>query len=105
MERGCVATFSAASGAPSLDIPDAPESGLCVNRCHLSGFEPRFIVASRFASPVDPRQINNDEAQAVELESVSLREALDILMQTNGLFYKSVGSSSVMVTPRKNQRN
>ena len=30
MARGCVATFSAASGAPSLDIPGAPESALRV---------------------------------------------------------------------------
>ena len=42
-----------------------------------------------------------DKEVAVELDGVSFREALDILMQTNGLFYKAVGSSSVMVTPRK----
>ena len=41
-----------------------------------------------------------DKEVAVELDGVSFREALDILMQTNGLFYKAVGSSSVMVTPR-----
>ena len=32
---------------------------------------------------------------------VLYREVLDILMQTNGLFYKSVGSTSVLVHPRK----
>jgi len=32
-------------------------------RRHLSGFEPRFVVASRFAWLFDPRRINNDEAQ------------------------------------------
>ena len=42
-----------------------------------------------------------DKEVAVELDGVSFREALDILMQTNGLFYKAVGASSVMVTPRK----
>ena len=42
-----------------------------------------------------------DKQVAVELDGVSFREALDILMRTNGLFYKAVGSSSVMVTPRK----
>ena len=36
-----------------------------------------------------------------ELDDVSFREALDILMQTNGLFYKFVGSSILMVTSRK----
>ena len=42
-----------------------------------------------------------DKEVAVELDGVSFREALDILMQTNGLFYQAVGSSSVMVSPRK----
>ena len=38
-----------------------------------------------------------DKRVAVDLEGVSYREVLDILMQTNGLFYKSVGSTSVLV--------
>jgi len=38
-----------------------------------------------------------DERVAVDLEGVSYREVLDILMQTNGLFYKPVGSSNVVV--------
>ena len=42
-----------------------------------------------------------DRQVTVELDSVSFQEALDILMQTNGLFYKAVGSTSVMVTPRR----
>ncbi|TDI34344.1 MAG: hypothetical protein E2P02_30490 [Acidobacteria bacterium] len=42
-----------------------------------------------------------DKQVSVELDDVSFREALDILMQTNGLFYKFVGSSILMVTSRK----
>ena len=38
-----------------------------------------------------------DKRVAVDLEGVSYREVLDILMQTNGLFYKPVGSSNVVV--------
>ena len=38
-----------------------------------------------------------DKRVAVDLEGVSYREVLDILMQANGLFYKSVGSTSVLV--------
>lgn len=38
-----------------------------------------------------------DKRIAVDLEGVSYRELLDILMQTNGLFYKPVGSSNVVV--------
>ncbi len=38
-----------------------------------------------------------DKPVAVDLEGVSYREVLDILMQTNGLFYKPVGSTSVLV--------
>ena len=37
-----------------------------------------------------------DQRVAVDLEGVSYREILDILMQTNGLFYKVVGSSAVI---------
>ncbi len=38
-----------------------------------------------------------DKRVAVDLEGVTYREALDILMQTNGLFYKPAGSTSVLV--------
>lgn len=38
-----------------------------------------------------------DQRVAVDLEGVSYREILDILMQTNGLFYKVVNSSTVLV--------
>ena len=38
-----------------------------------------------------------DKRVAVDLEGVSYREILDILMQTNGLFYKPVGSSNEIV--------
>lgn len=37
-----------------------------------------------------------DRRVAVDLEGVSYREVLDILMQSNGLFYKVVGSVSVV---------
>ena len=42
-----------------------------------------------------------DKRVAVDLEGVSYREVLDILMQTNGLFYKAVSSSTVLVTVEK----
>ncbi len=42
-----------------------------------------------------------DKRVAVDLEGVSYREVLDILMQTNGLFYKAVSSSTVLVTVGK----
>jgi tetratricopeptide (TPR) repeat protein len=38
-----------------------------------------------------------DKRVAVDLEGVTYREALDILMITNGLFYKVVSSSTVLV--------
>jgi len=38
-----------------------------------------------------------DQRVAVDLEGVSYREVLDILMQTNGLFYKPVSSTTVLV--------
>lgn len=37
-----------------------------------------------------------DQRISVDLKGVSFREALDILMQTNGLFYKVVGPSYVV---------
>jgi len=40
-----------------------------------------------------------DKRVAVDLEGVSYREVLDILMQTHGLFYKPVGSTIVLVVP------
>lgn len=42
-----------------------------------------------------------DKEVAVDLDGVTFREALDILMQTNGIFYKAVGSSSVLITSQK----
>jgi len=63
MARGCVAKFPAAPGAPSLDIPGAPESALRVNPTpslrRLTWFRRRFSLRV----VVRPRRINNDEAQ------------------------------------------
>lgn len=39
-----------------------------------------------------------DKRVAVDLQGVSYREILDLLMETNGLFYKVVTSSAVVVT-------
>lgn len=41
-----------------------------------------------------------DKRVSVDLEGVSYREALDILMLTNGLFYKTLHSSTVLVEER-----
>ena len=40
-----------------------------------------------------------DKPVSVDLEGVSFQEAVDILMQTNGLFYKVMSTSTVLVTP------
>lgn len=42
-----------------------------------------------------------DQRVSVDLEGVSYREILDLLMQTHGLFYKVVRSSTVVVTNEK----
>ena len=65
MARGCVPTFFGRIRAPSLNLtsPTLLNPRSASTRCHLSGFEPRFVVASRFAWLFDPRRINNDEAQ------------------------------------------
>ena len=65
--------FPDASGAPSLDIPGAPESALRVNPAlslsRLTSFRRRFSL--RVA--VRPYRINNDEAQIEHVLSRSFR--------------------------------